>query len=59
MTLPGMTGGRSATNPSDSRLGLWLVRPLRNTRVYPDHVTTPSVLTGLSAGALDLVLASR
>jgi len=41
-----------AIKPWDSRLALWLVRPLRNTWVHPNHVTTLSLLTGLAAAAL-------
>jgi phosphatidylglycerophosphate synthase len=41
-----------ATKPWDSRLALALVRPLRDTRVHPNHVTTGALLTGLAAAAL-------
>jgi archaetidylinositol phosphate synthase len=38
--------------PWDSRLALALVRPLRDTRVHPNHVTTAALLTGIAAAAL-------
>ena len=38
--------------PWDSRLALCLIRPLRDTWVHPNHITTASLLTGLSAAAL-------
>jgi len=41
-----------ATKPWDSRLALALVRPLRNTRVHPNHVTTAALLTGMAAAGL-------
>jgi phosphatidylglycerophosphate synthase len=41
-----------ATKPWDSRLALALVRPLRATRVHPNHVTTAALLTGVGAAAL-------
>jgi len=41
-----------ATKPWDSRLAHALVRPLRDTRVHPNHVTTAALLTGLAAAAL-------
>ena len=40
-----------ATKPWDSRLALALVRPLRDTRVHPNHVTTAALLSGVAAGA--------
>jgi CDP-alcohol phosphatidyltransferase-like enzyme len=36
----------------DSRLARWLVTPLRDTRVHPNHVTTVGTAVGLSAAAL-------
>lgn len=36
----------------DSRLARWLVTPLRDTRVHPNHVTTFGTVVGLSAAAL-------
>jgi len=41
-----------ATKPWDSRIAHALVRPLRNTRVHPNHLTTVALLTGVGAGAL-------
>jgi len=41
-----------AIKPWDSRLALWLVRPLRSTRVHPNHLTTVSLIAGLTAAAL-------
>jgi len=41
-----------AIKPWDSRLALWLVRPLRSTWVHPNHLTTLSLLAGLAAAAL-------
>jgi phosphatidylglycerophosphate synthase len=38
--------------PWDSRLARWMVRPLRDTRVSPNHVTTASLLVGLAGAAL-------
>lgn len=38
--------------PWDSRLALWCVRPLRHTRLTPNHLTTASLLLGLTAAAL-------
>ena len=37
--------------PWDARLARWLVGPLRNTRVSPNHVTTVRLLVGLAAAA--------
>jgi phosphatidylglycerophosphate synthase len=42
----------AAIKPWDSRLALWLVRPLRHTRITPNHLTTASLLAGLTAAAL-------
>ena len=39
--------------PWDARLARWLVTPLKDTRVTPNHLTTVRLLTGL-AGALFL-----
>jgi archaetidylinositol phosphate synthase len=38
--------------PWDSRLAHALIRPLRDTRVHPNHVTTLALLTGLASAAL-------
>ena len=38
--------------PLDARLAAWLVYPLRNTAVTPNHLTTIRLLTGIGAGAL-------
>ena len=38
--------------PLDARLAAWLVYPLRNTAVTPNHLTTIRLLTGISACAL-------
>ncbi len=38
--------------PWDSRLALWCVRPLRGTRVTPNHLTTASLIIGLTAAGL-------
>jgi archaetidylinositol phosphate synthase len=35
--------------PWDARLARWLVGPLRNTRVSPNHLTTVRLLVGLAA----------
>jgi phosphatidylglycerophosphate synthase len=40
------------TKPWDSRLALWCVRPFRDSRLTPNHLTTASLLTGLTAAAL-------
>jgi phosphatidylglycerophosphate synthase len=40
------------TTAWDSRLARWLVSPLRDTRVHPNHVTTFGTLVGLTAAAL-------
>lgn len=48
-----------ATKPWDSRLALALVRPLRDTPVHPNHVTTAALLTGLAAAALYAVATPR
>jgi archaetidylinositol phosphate synthase len=37
--------------PWDARLARWLVGPLRNTRVSPNHLTTVRLLVGLAAAA--------
>lgn len=37
--------------PWDSRLALWCVRPLRDSRVTPNHITTASLIAGLTAAA--------
>jgi archaetidylinositol phosphate synthase len=42
----------SVVKPWDSRLALRLVRPLRDTWVHPNHITTASLVTGLTAAAL-------
>jgi phosphatidylglycerophosphate synthase len=41
-----------ATKPWDSRLALALVRPFRDTRVHPNHVTTAALVTGITAAGL-------
>jgi phosphatidylglycerophosphate synthase len=41
-----------ATKPWDSRLAGVLVRPLIDTGVHPNHVTTAGLATGLAAAAL-------
>ena len=38
--------------PLDARLAAWLVYPLRNSVVTPNHLTTARLLTGVSACAL-------
>ena len=42
----------SATKPWDARLASLLVRPLVRTPVHPNHLTTLSLLTGLTAAML-------
>jgi len=42
----------ASTDPWDGRLARWLVRPLRDTPVHPNHVTTAALATGLVAAAL-------
>lgn len=37
--------------PWDSRLAGWMVRPLHDTRVSPNHITTASLLVGLAGAA--------
>lgn len=37
--------------PWDARLARWLVGPLRNTRISPNHLTTVRLLVGLAAAA--------
>ena len=39
------------TRPWDARLARWLVKPLRNTPVTPNHLTTLRLLSGLAAAA--------
>jgi len=41
-----------ATKPWDSRLANLLVRPLRHTRVHPNHLTTLGLLLGLTGAGL-------
>jgi len=41
-----------STKAWDSRLAYVLARPLTNTRVHPNHVTTVGMLVGLAAAAL-------
>lgn len=41
-----------STKAWDSRLAYAIARPLRDTRVHPNHVTTASMLVGLAAAAL-------
>jgi len=45
-------GSPIARKPWDSRLAHVLVRPLRATRVHPNHLTTLALLSGLAAAAL-------
>ena len=47
-----LTGEGSAIKPWDSRVARYLIRPLRHTRVHPNHITTASLLAGLGAAAL-------
>jgi phosphatidylglycerophosphate synthase len=47
-----MIADSTVIKPWDSRLALWLVRPLRHTWVHPNHITTASLLAGLTAAAL-------
>lgn len=42
----------AATKAWDSRLARWLVTPLRDTWVHPNHLTTVGMLVGLTAAAL-------
>jgi archaetidylinositol phosphate synthase len=49
----GASGGEVvATKPWDSRLAHWLVFPLRNTRIHPNHLTTFGLVVGLTAASL-------
>jgi phosphatidylglycerophosphate synthase len=41
-----------ATKPWDSRLAYWLVRPLRDTTVHPNVLTTLGLASGLAAACL-------
>jgi phosphatidylglycerophosphate synthase len=41
-----------ATKPWDSRLAYWLVSPLRDTWVHPNHLTTLGLAVGLTAATL-------
>jgi phosphatidylglycerophosphate synthase len=41
-----------ATKPWDSRLAYWLVSPLRDTRVHPNHLTTLGLAVGVAAASL-------
>ena len=41
-----------ATKPWDSRLAHWLVSPLRDTWVHPNHLTTLGLASGLAAANL-------
>ncbi len=47
---PIVTSAR-ARRPWDARLAHWLVRPLRDTWVRPNHLTTVRLLVGLAAAA--------
>jgi len=40
-----------ARRPWDARVARWLVTPLRNSRVAPNHLTTLRLLVGLAAAA--------
>jgi phosphatidylglycerophosphate synthase len=48
----GADGGGKAPKPWDARLAALLVRPRVGTRVQPNHLTTLSLLSGLTAAAL-------
>ncbi len=37
------------TKPWDAQLAYWLVRPLKNSWVNPNHLTTVRLVTGLAA----------
>jgi phosphatidylglycerophosphate synthase len=50
--MEGSLPGGTALKPWDSRVALWCVRPLRHTRITPNHLTTASLLTGLTAAGL-------
>jgi phosphatidylglycerophosphate synthase len=50
-SIPAATS-REPMKPWDSRLARWLVRPLHHTAVTPNHLTTASLLSGLTAAAL-------
>jgi phosphatidylglycerophosphate synthase len=43
--------GFPVERPWDARLARWLVAPLRNSRVVPNHLTTVRLLVGLAAAA--------
>lgn len=45
--------------PWDARLALWCVRPFRDTWLTPNHITTASLLAGLTAAALFAIGTSR
>jgi archaetidylinositol phosphate synthase len=42
----------SIRTPWDRRLTRFLIRPLKNSRITPNHITTLGLITGLAAGAL-------
>src|SRR5258708_32224302 len=43
--------GFPVQRPWDARLARWLVAPLRDSRVVPNHLTTVRLLVGLAAAA--------
>lgn len=48
-----------AIKPWDSRLALWCIRPFRDTGLTPNHLTTASLLAGLTSAALFAVGSGR
>jgi phosphatidylglycerophosphate synthase len=49
--LDDITKSGGDVRPWDARLARWLVGPLRNTRISPNHLTTVRLLVGLAAAA--------
>ena len=45
--------------PWDARLALWCVRPFRDSWLTPNHITTASLLAGLTSAALFAIGGSR
>ena len=45
--------------PWDARLALWCVRPFRDSWLTPNHITTASLLAGLTSAALFAIGSSR
>lgn len=45
--------------PWDARLALWCIRPFRDTWLTPNHLTTASLLAGLTSAALFALGTSR